>query len=242
MKKYKVLILLTIVFTAFQINAYSQVFKADTSNSTRVSVFNAPADNYQFETANTEDYKYAVKINPLLILSGDIPFYFEYKLTKKLSAEVAVGPTIRNFWLEALNDEYYSATPINSNKIGRSLRAALRFYPSSTDEAIVGYYFAPEIMIRRFYSGSQFSDYSTNPTTYRDFILESNQTDFKMIFGYQDSFDSNLIIDYYIGFGLRSSEYETVNDDSGSATYLTVDKVKGVNPTFTLGLKLGFGF
>ncbi len=242
MKRISISLLLVLIFVTVNTRTYSQVFKADTSNSTRVSIFNAPSDAYQFETANNEDYKYAVKINPLLILSGDIPFYFEYKLTKKLSAEVAAGPTIRNFWLEAFNEDLYGSAPVNSNKIGRSLRAALRFYPSNSDEAIVGYYFAPEIMIRRFYSGTQFNDYSTNPTTLRDYVLETNQTDFKMVFGYQDSFDSNLIIDYYVGFGLRNSEKDVVDYDSNSTTYLSVSKEKGVNPTFTLGLKLGFGF
>ena len=223
--KLPLLFLVTVFF--FSNASYSQVFKADTSNSTKVSVFNAPNENYQFETATNQNYKYAVKINPLLVLSGDIPFYFEYKLTKRLSAEVGVGPTIRNFWLEAFQDEFYAATPINSNKIGRSLRASLRFYPSSTDEAISGYYFAPEIMLRRFYS---------------EYVLETNQTDFKMVFGYQDSFDSNLIIDYYVGFGLRTSDKEEVDYESNSATYLKVIGLEEVNPTFTLGLKLGFGF
>lgn len=238
--KLSLLFLVTVFF--FSNASYSQVFKADTSNSTKVSVFNAPNENYQFETATNQNYKYAVKINPLLVLSGDIPFYFEYKLTKRLSAEVGVGPTIRNFWLEAFQDEFYAATPINSNKIGRSLRASLRFYPSSTDEAISGYYFAPEIMLRRFYSGVQFNDYNTNPTTLREYVLETNQTDFKMVFGYQDSFDSNLIIDYYVGFGLRTSDKEEVDYESNSATYLKVIGLEEVNPTFTLGLKLGFGF
>ena len=49
----------------------------------------------QWDTVNC--VKNVLKINPLLFLRGEIPLYYERALSHRLSAEIAVGVTFRNY-------------------------------------------------------------------------------------------------------------------------------------------------
>ena len=49
----------------------------------------------QFDTVDV--VKNVIKLNPLLFFRGEIPLYYERALTHRLSAEVAIGFTWRNY-------------------------------------------------------------------------------------------------------------------------------------------------
>src|SRR3990172_5779197 len=65
--------------------------KTDTVITTKISVFN------YFDTPETDKIRNAFKINPLLLANGDLPFYWEHKINEKLSIELALGITFRDY-------------------------------------------------------------------------------------------------------------------------------------------------
>ena len=44
-----------------------------------------------------------VKINPLLYFRGELPVYFEHAISQRVSMEIAVGITLRNYLNLTLN-------------------------------------------------------------------------------------------------------------------------------------------
>lgn len=213
-----------------------QVLKVDTSNTARVRIFNSD----QYFSPVSDQYKHAIKINPLLIAFGDIPVYYEHRISTKLSLEGSLGLTMRNYMAALTDDDMLREKDQNLSTFGYSTRIALRFYPSSSDDAIIGYYFAPEIMYRKYNNTVNEFDNGISTTTVD---LKKTQMDYKLIFGYQDYFDNNILIDYYLGVGVRKIYEEKGSYDyNSSLNNLEIEKVSGYVPAATLGVKLGFGF
>ncbi len=244
MKSRPVHYLLLIFIFLYSNTANAQnVVNGDSTNVNRVKVFN-PSNTKDFFYAS-DNYKLAVKLNPILILFGEIPVYFEHRLGEKLSGEMAVGVTLRNYYLDIADNDNSSNTSevIDNDKFGYSFRAALKFYPSSAEEPILGYYFAPEIMTRMYYRSFQYKQGFVPAAASSDtYNLKKIQTDFKILFGYQDYLDANILIDYYLGFGIRNVNMEESNSDINSPKYGDIGTKRSRTPVFTAGVKLGFAF
>ncbi|MFC5270789.1 DUF3575 domain-containing protein [Adhaeribacter terreus] len=185
-----------------------------------------------------------IKMNPLLLLQGDIPVYLERKIAKKLTIEFGLGMTYDNVVTDALDPDHYSETTTKENLMGYSVAAGLRYYPSSTYETMEGYYFAPEVRYRKYKSvANQYLEEPINVKQGRDF------TDFKLGFGYVDFIEDHIFIDMYTGVGMRKRNYfNMVRDgeiiDNGTTiveTYELWNENKMV-PLFSLGAKIGFAF
>jgi hypothetical protein len=245
----KSIVYLALVFTFFAEIAYAQrVLKVDSTNTTKMNVF----DSHQYFDENPAgSFKNVIKINPLLIMFGEIPIYYERKITKKLSAEIALGVTLRNYFLDFNLEDDYSGDVYKENQktnTSFSYRAALRLYPSSSEEAVIGYYFSPEFLYRKYVISYPYLDMNQNPTDiyYDGYTVQS---DFKLVFGYQDYIDNNIIFDYYIGVGMRQQARKHLSTeefyDSNSGSYQYYSEIKSASksvPTISMGLKVGFGF
>ncbi len=186
----------------------------------------------------------SVKLNPLLILAGDMPLYIEQKIARKMSVEVGVGLTYDNMLTQFLDSDRYREDVNRENAMSYSFSGALRYYPSSVYPALEGYYFAPEMRYR---------SYKANAFEYNGDRYEVPQsrtfTDYKLTFGFVDFIEDHILMDFYAGIGIRNREYvnlinpETVfNEQTQTMEYYSTRNETSLAPIFSLGFKLGFSF
>lgn len=197
----------------------------------------------QFDTVNV--VKNVVKANPLLFLRGEIPLYYERALTYRLSMEVGVGVTLRNYMAMTFMgddaDDFGAGTEIIPNL---SYRIAARFYLEDDLEP-QGWYVQPEFGhlvyakdIREVGPNGVFTE-----VRYRD---QRTFNDVRALLGYQMlSSSSNWLIDVYGGVAFRDRNLRKVQENLDPATRLYTYKVVESNdiiPAFFLGVKVGVGF
>jgi hypothetical protein len=194
------------------------------------------------KVAEKKPLRTTVKMNPLLLIQGDIPVYVEHKVAKKVTVELGLGMTYDNVITDALDVDHYPESTEKENLMGYSIAAGLRYYPSSTYETMEGYYFAPEIRYRQYKSiTNQYLEETINVKQGR------NITDFKLGFGYVDFIEDRIFIDLYTGIGMRKRNYYNMVKEvipassSMPETYELWDEDKMV-PLFSLGAKIGFAF
>lgn len=197
----------------------------------------------QFDTVNV--VKNVIKVNPLLFFRGEIPVYYERALTHKLSLEVGVGVTLRDYLGLSLigddADDFGAGTEIRPNP---SYHIAARFYLGQDIEP-QGWYVQPEFVhlaytkdIREKAPDGGFTD-----VDYRDRRVYN---DLRLLMGYQMlSFSSNWLFDMYAGIGLRNRNLivvsETIDLTTQQYTYAVNERSDSVLGAY-VGVKVGYGF
>ncbi|MEO7082006.1 MAG: hypothetical protein ABIY71_10785 [Flavobacteriales bacterium] len=197
----------------------------------------------QWDTVNC--VKNVVKFNPLLFLRGEIPIYYERALSHRLSAEVAVGVTTRNY----LGGDFTGDTPDDFS-------AGTHILPRLAAHVGFRWYFTDDIEPQGTYLQGEFAyiDHSKDiamkdstgrltDNTLRD---QSIYNDVRLYFGYQRlSSTNNWLFDAYCGVGYRNRSITQVNErlnlverDWSYSVTETHDNV----PAFFLGVKIGYGF
>ena len=228
--------LLTVIAIIFATTSYAnEILKIDTNKNYKVNVFSTDQVLPQFQTNSSDLPKFGIKIDPLLIISGDIPIFFETKFSKQMSVELGLGFTSSMFNL--MNIEMIENAPADVQApLGYSIRVAPRFYLPNYDEAINGYYVSTQFMLRKYNSLYALDN---NPLS-QNLDLVKQQTDFKLIFGFQNIEDYAFLVDYYVGLGIRKTSNDVVEtDNNGNAT---VRNFNTMLPTITVGLKIGVAF
>ncbi len=241
------------LFIALLLLAFSNAFaqfpvQTDTSKTkdmAKVEVFSA--NNYFGKESRNTEQNWAIKVNPILMLNGDLPLFIERRITKSTSVELAIGFTTRDYMLDLFEDEIFSES-IDAREFspGLSFQAGFRYFPSSSEEAIQGFYLAPEIRNRTYNSDITFQCNTSLPsaTAYNEV---RKYTDYKLSIGYQelDGFSEDVVLDYYVSFGMRSRDINgfecTLNDLTGFEEIVTRKENKFV-PVFGMGVKIGLSF
>ncbi|MBN4051273.1 hypothetical protein JYU16_00505 [bacterium AH-315-M05] len=240
--KKKLKILASITFTVIFGSSYGQVLKteSDTVKTTKIVVF---AETDYFEDSKS-DIKNAIKINPLLLIFGDMPIYYERKLSEKFSVEVGIGITFRNYFRDLLFFDF-DDTDIKI-KTNISFRGGMRYFAASNGEAISGAYLAPEFAYLKYSKDVSKLDPQTGETTQSYLPEEIQYTDFKLIFGYQSlEWAEDFFFDLYIGIGVRKSAEQLVKREYDSQTNLYKNWIESDNktkPLIPLGVKISYGF
>jgi hypothetical protein len=188
----------------------------------------------------------SLKINPLLVISGDMPVYLEHRIGERLTAEISLGVTYNNVLTDWVDSEYYPEQLAKQNEMGYSYSAAVRYYPSRSYETMEGYYFTPEYRHRV---------YNATATSLMDSPISVNQSrnvsEGRLLFGYTDFFEDHIFIDVFAGIGMRTNQYRNMISDEGSIfnsqTMEVAQKYSTYNPSrtspvFALGFKVGFAF
>lgn len=197
----------------------------------------------QFDTVDC--VKNVFKVNPLLFFRGEIPLYYERALTPRLSLEVGLGVTLRNYLALSFvgddADDFGAGTDIIPNP---SFHIAARYY-FVDDLEPQGWYLQPEFahLVYTKDIGTKGSDGQFTGAKLRD---ERTYNDLRLLFGFQSlGFTSNWILDFYGGFAYRSRNNIIVNErldlTSLEYTYTVTEKSDNV-PAFFLGMKVGLGF
>jgi hypothetical protein len=187
---------------------------------------------------NNVHSNHILKINPFAFGRGDIPIYYENNFSGRLSLEVGVGLTIKDFLRETYSDSSMIKFNYNTNeeaKLGYSYRIGLRYYAASYGNEPEGIYFGLNFRNQTYNSTlSSFRD-----ITAQDEKLQVNNRDIFLSLGYVYLIDENTYIDPFIGFGVRTRSYDEVLSD-GNGGY-TIDNNSDMVPLFILGFKLAIG-
>lgn len=226
-------VVITILTLITLSKAYSKgILEIDSNKSYKVNVFSTDQVLPQFQNISSYQPKIAFKIDPLTIVSGDMPIFLEYKLKEQFSIELGFGFTTSQFNL--LNIEMMENAPSDEQApLGFSIRINPRYYLPNYDEAINGYYISPQFLYRKYNSLYETGGNVLTP----DLKLQRTQTDFKLVFGFQNIEDYAFLLDYYIGVGIRKTNKDVVSIDN-SNNY-KVSNLDVMSPSFTLGVKVG---
>ena len=197
----------------------------------------------QWDTVNC--VKNVLKANPLLFFRGEIPIYYERALSSRLSAELAVGLTYRNYI--GLN---FTGDDVDDFSRGTELIAKPSFHGGFR------YYMADHLEPEGGYVQVEFAylNFTKNITTkdstgqFTDVKLKDERifNDVRLYIGYQKlSGTSNWLFDVYGGVALRSRSLTTVEETfnpTASHWDYAVKEDKDVVPAFFLGVKVGMGW
>ena len=188
--------------------------------------------------------KNAVKVNPLLFFHGEIPVYLERAVSERVSLELGLGFTTRNYVSLTISDEsddFGAGTEIQPKL---AAHIAARYYLTDDLEPY-GWYISPEFATRTYTKVITLKD-NEGALTNMTLTDERVFNDLKLLFGYQLlGGASNWLIDFHGGFGLRNRDHQKVREildlAAGTRTY-NLELVDDTILAFFLGFKFGVGF
>lgn len=196
--------------------------------------------------------KNVLKLNPLLFLRGEIPLYYERALSPRLSAQVGIGMTWRNyinFNLETDEvDDFGEGTDIIAKP---SYHIGARYY-FGDDLEPQGTYIEIEFAHLDYWKNIAKKDTAqANLGQLTDEYVKDRRAynDLRLLFGFQTlSATSNWLVDMYGGFGIRDRRMiiaeETIDasvPDKPRFSY-TTKAVDDIVPVVFLGIRVGLGF
>lgn len=197
----------------------------------------------QWDTVNC--VKNVFKFNPLLFLRGEMPLYYERALSHRVSAELAVGVSFRNYLggdlLGDVADDFSAGTHIVAKP---SFHLGFRWYLIDDIEP-QGPYLQGELAYLDHSKDISMKDSTGHFTdgTLRDQRLYN---DVRLYFGYQRiASTSNWLFDAYCGLGFRNRSLTQVNErlDLSDHTWsYSVEEKHDRVPALFLGVKVGYGF
>jgi len=206
-------------------------------------------DSYQPKKGKSVGEKNKISINPLGVIIGDYPLYYERMFGTTFSIELGAGVTYQNYTRPITdlygNANYSSLDVTRSYQLGSTYSVSSKIYLE--DDCFEGSYLA------LCYRNRVYKD---EVTAYQGGVLatpmkESQRLNsFTFNYGYVFHLGKGIMLDYYVGIGLRtvtSSEFTSTYNSSSSYpytstyTYSTENK-KTTNPTGMMGLKIGYAF
>ncbi|CAN5734972.1 hypothetical protein BH11BAC7_BH11BAC7_25450 [soil metagenome] len=225
-----------------QIVLHTSVDTTPAKTTVKVAVLNPhgkQAVAYSGHSMPVDSVQQALKINPANFLRGDFSLYYEYRLARHYSVEGALGVTYVDYVYELTQNAgrfILKANEANAVKFysGVSTRLQFRWYPSRYENAISGYYFAPEISYRTYKM-----DYLVNTGLISEpHRLNRKYTDIRLQFGRQDPdpYDS-FFWEWYLAAGFRHFNQDYVEKSGLDAEFGHEDYW---GPVVGGGIKLGF--
>lgn len=191
--------------------------------------------------------KNALKLNPLLFIKGEIPLYYERALSHRLSLELGLGFTWRNYLTGSIGendaDDYGAGTNIIAKP---TYHLGVRWYHVDDLEPQGMYTQLTLAHVEYVKDIRHKNDDGTFGTLKsRD---ERIYNDVRVYLGYQLlSASSNWLFDLYGGLALRNRNMSIVKEtiDLSASTDIwsyEVTEKSDIVPALFLGLKVGLGF
>ncbi|MNU88538.1 hypothetical protein D3C71_783500 [compost metagenome] len=197
---------------------------------------------------------FAIKFSPTQLVAGEFNFSYEQRLTKMISLELEVGPTISQFGLNFGNQklwqgdlglwDFESIDQRADASIGFHVSLAPRFYPAATeDNPMKGLYLSPVFKYR------QYNYINEDETEVLDNAKSSiSQMIFRFNMGLQFwPGNGHFSLDMYFGVGLGTFDIkgQRINSyDAGSGNWMTrweTYRDNGIRFNAVTGIKFGFG-
>lgn len=186
---------------------------------------------------NSSPQSNILRVGVFEIVNGDFSLYYERKVAEKLSLQFGLGVTIQDYFGGLLNDDidFLLESDVQA-KVGHSLSAGFRFYPSG---ALEDFYFAPEIKYRKY----QWDDNTYNgpdpETQTRSYAIP------RLNIGYVWYYDNSVNFDLFAGFGfakIKNNAYETTYDPITFQAQTEMTEREALRPRFHIGFSIGFAF
>lgn len=190
-----------------------------------------------------------IKVDPVLILVGEVPLFYERRINDFLSLEIGAGPTLAHEltifsgdFFSVLDGSYELYPEGATTELGLTYSLSARLYPLADGDA-EGVYLGPTYHYKDFrflyplidQNGFPTEDGSRLKWKYNDYLVQG---------GYQYEFWDNLYVDTYLGFGLRNKTLDVIQmtyDDDGNRQY-NIGTVKKKSIAYSFGTKLGIRF
>lgn len=193
------------------------------------------------QTSYTEDRNY-VYFNTYLLARGAFVMGYERMLNKAHAVNVEFGLTYRDFVYESFGDEEF--IDVNTST-GQFVSLNYKIYPNKNLHYDGEFYISPGFIYRNYNlvelvgyrNGSEFIEEEV------DAGYSMTDLSLKLGYVYESRWFSNLIVDAYAGFGLRSLEtndHELVENNNN--TVLQRENNTTSVATAYLGAKIGFVF
>lgn len=230
------------LFWVLLLSTCATTFAQQDKKQTRVLLYK---DRIAAQWDTVKCIKNVFKINPLLFFRGEIPLYYERALSSRLSAELGIGFTYRNYLNLSFAgddaDDFGAGTLIRANP---SYHLAARYYFKDGLEP-EGAYIQTEFAYLDYAKDIRMKD-STGQLTDNTLRDDRIFNDLRLLFGYQGlSGNSNWLFDVYGGLGIRSRAMKIVHEDlnlaEGQWNY-KVEEKNDVVPAIFLGVRVGYGF
>jgi hypothetical protein len=206
-------------------------------------------DSYQPSKGTQSLNRNKISINPLGVLIGDYPLYYERMFGNTFSLEVAAGLTYQNYIGNVL-DFSNNNSSVNDNsksyKIGTTYSISPKVYLD--DDGFEGSYLA--LCYRHRYYANDISNYqgATLPS-----VMHENKkiNSFTFNYGYLFNIGKGFILDYYVGIGISTVTSSTVVAEynqnysytNPNSTFLYQNKIQNKTlPTGMMGLKVSYEF
>ena len=182
--------------------------------------------------------KNIVKLGINEVFYGDVSFYYERIISKKLAIEVGSGLVFRNF-LKGFFQEVPQSTS-EKMLLGPSINIKCKYYPYIPGESL---YFSTDFKFRRY--RTQYSTTSISGNTLLTFNEFEQRNIFRFGLGFIQCVDQHFTIDYYTSIGLTGVLNQNIvplyDQNTNDYTYLK-DQFRDVILHFTAGLKFGYRF
>lgn len=200
----------------------------------------AQDNNNEYSDLSEPDYKSLLKLNPVQAINGHFPILFEFFVTNKLTIELGVAATHLDYLYEAdlLADPFDATQENRRGRFGYGFSGSVRYYVSDFSYAFDEWYVEAGFRSRQYYSTVRDCSDRSN-----DWIDESRLVnELRLIFGYSLEVDHNVVVDCFIGSGLRSQYLDRqVCIEDFSFSGLSTDPLNGlrVRPAMFMGFKVG---
>ncbi len=227
------------------LSSFSTFSQTVPESSGQVKVY----ESYQPSKGSSFIQKNKISINPLGVLIGDYPLYYERMLGNTFSLEIGAGVTYENYAGNLFR--YGNADTYNSNftrvyTLGNTYSISPKVY---LDEAFEGSYLA--FCYRHRLYKNDVTEYTGSATPIDEPIKESTKLNsLTFNYGYVFTLGKGFILDYYMGLGLRSSSITqavatyTTNLSYPYDSYYTYDSERTNKTSLAamVGIKVGYTF
>lgn len=211
--------------------------KVDKNNKPNVTTVTYSKIEYNRKIEDNKIFN-LVKLNPLLIFVGDIPIYYERRVSDHMGVEAGIGMTLTDYYFSSFADENLDNN--TRTQMGYSIVAGLHLYTSKHYKGLEELYFSPEIRMRKYMTELyQYGGTVISPAIDQNRIL----TDFQIKLGFISYWSDNVSAEYYCGIGIRNRNINEAHvDNSGSILTITMEKTQDLVPCISAGVKIGFGW
>ncbi|MAZ96357.1 MAG: hypothetical protein CMP53_02405 [Flavobacteriales bacterium] len=190
-------------------------------------------------------YNHAIKISPAALIAGEIPISYELKVSDYLTVEAGLGITTYNVTEDLIRGYSVRGDGETVSKVSYSTLFNTKFFPEGNSFQD-GYYIAFNLNLRNYVQDFTTLDNFGTDTTVNEFF---RWADIGFTTGLQSRPSEKMIIDWYIGAGIRqknrsTTDYEQVFDPiSGiyQGQYILQQKTS-VAPALLGGVKISLLF
>jgi hypothetical protein len=190
-------------------------------------------------------YHHAIKISPAALVAGDIPISYEHKVSDYITVEAGLGITTYNVTEDLIRGYSIRGDGETVSKVSYSTLFNTKFFPEGNSFQD-GYYIAFNLNLRNYAQDFTTLDNFGTDTTVNEFF---RWADIGFTTGLQSRPSEKMIIDWYIGAGIRqknrsTTDYEQVFDPvSGiyEGVYILQEKTS-VAPALLGGVKISLLF